>query len=65
MTFLIDRLGTRLYNFMKYKSRNKVIFDNDDYSEQTPKNLVIEKPIPTPGGKLSSALFTKGSKKLS
>jgi len=43
---------------MKYKSRNKVIFDNDDYSEQTPKNLVIEKPIPTPGGKLSSALFT-------
>ena len=45
MTFLIDRFGTRLFNFMDYKARSKVIFDNDDYSEQTPKNLIIEKPI--------------------
>ena len=51
MTFLIDRFGTRLFNFMEYNERNKVIFDNDDYSEQTPKNLIIEKPtVPVPGG---------------
>lgn len=51
MTLLIDRHGTRLYNFMNYEARNKVIFDNDDYSEQTPKNLIIETPtVPKPGG---------------
>ena len=51
MTFLIDRGGVRLFNFMEYQARNKVIFDNDDYAEQTPKNLIIEKPkVPKPRG---------------
>ena len=63
MTFLINRFGTRLFNFMDYKARSKVIFDNDDYSEQTPKNLIIEKPI-VPGGKQRSILFTQGSRNL-
>ena len=35
---------------MKYKARKNVIFDDDDYSEQTPKNLFIETTGPPTGG---------------
>ncbi|KAJ7391939.1 hypothetical protein OS493_016245 [Desmophyllum pertusum] len=51
--FLIDRM----YDFAKYYSRHKVIFDGDDYSEQTPKTpdkttpesaTTTEQPISTP-----------------
>lgn len=50
----------RLYDFMKYKARNKVIFDNDDYSQQTPKNLFIETTESPPiGGESCSLLCTE------
>ena len=53
-----------LYNFMDYVSRKAVIFDGDDYSEPTPKDLIIKKPTPPPSpgglGKCSASLDVGG-----